>query len=353
MIQYPARFCLDNIRRAINVPSKPFLINYSLTFRCDFKCKHCGVWCLKNNYAQEELSASEVSRFLDDKSLKQLGVIVITGGEPFLKKDFVEILLEFKKKTTARIFHITTNGFLTEKIIDAVFFLKSRGVNLDLKISIDDIGLRHDELRGKGESFKKAVNTITKLRSAFGKKDLFIGINQTIYEENYKSMPLVKKLAYELGVVYFGFIGLKQRSLYSNNKESNFALTNLSNQAKLFLKKELVNGYSGRMSLNNFSETMETIVIKHYIKGQWDLLNNKILKHRCMNLFSHFRLNPNGDILTCSYDTDVLGNLKQECYSSILKQPKTLAKLNKIKHCGKCWLGCEVTPSRVASLFLA
>ena len=353
MIRYPLRFCLDNLRRAINIPSKPFLINYSLTFRCGFKCKHCGVWGLENDYAQEELRASEVSRFLGDKSLKQLGVIVITGGEPFLKDDFVEILLEFKQKTAARIFHITTNGFLTEKIIESVRFLKSRGVNLDLKISIDDIGLRHDELRDKEDSFKKAVNTITKLRSAFGKKDLFIGINQTIYEENYKSIPLVKKLACELEVAYFGFIGLKRRALYSNKKESDFGLTNLSNSAKLFISEELVNGYSGRMSLNNFSEIMESIVIKHYIKGQLDLLNNKMLRHRCMNLFSHFRLNPNGDILTCSYDTDVLGNLRQESYSSILKKPKSLAKLNKVKNCGKCWLGCEVTPSRAASLFMA
>jgi len=353
MIQYPVRFCLDNLRRAINIPSKPFLINYSLTFRCDFKCKHCGVWSLENNYAQEELSASEVSRFLDDKSLKKLAVIVITGGEPFLKEDLVEILLEFKKKTIARIFHITTNGFLTEKIIESVFFLKSRGVNLDLKISIDDIGLRHDELRGKDESFQKAVNTITRLRSAFGKKDLFIGINQTIYEENYKSIPKVKKLACELGVVYFGFIGLKQRALYSNIGESDFGLTDLSNEAKVFISEELTKDYSKKILLNNFSETMERVVIKHYIKGQLKLLNDEMFKHRCMNLFSHFRLNPNGDILTCSYDIDSLGNIKQECYSSILKKRKTITRLNKIKNCGKCWLGCEVTPSRVASLFLA
>jgi len=353
MITYPFRFCVNNIKRMFNIPSEPFLLNYSVTFRCNLDCKYCGVSRLKNNYSQEELSRREISIFLDDKKLRYLDVVVVTGGEPFLKDDLAEIILEFKKKSPVKIFHITTNGFLTERIVDSMRFFRSKGLKIDLKISIDDIGDRHDALRGKAGSFQKAVLTLSSLRKIMKKNDIFIGINQTIYEENSKSIPEVKKLAHEFDVSYLGFIGLKMRPLYSSSGECDYALTDLSEESRDIARDELSNNYPGKIKLNNFSDCLEKIIIQHYTKGQLDLLYNKHKRHRCMNLFSHFRLNPNGDILTCSYDTEVLGNIKKESYSRILKKEFTKEKLNKVKGCGRCWLGCEVTPSWVSSLCLA
>lgn len=352
MIQYPIRFFLDNLRRGLKVSSSPFLINYSITLRCNLQCKYCGVSGLDNNYAQEELSAAEIARFLEDKMLKKIDVVVITGGEPFLKEDIEDILLEFKKKVNAKIFHITTNGFLTEKIVNAIRFLKSKGIKIDLKISIDDIGQRHDELRGKLGSFQNALNTIQKLRRIFSRNEVFIGLNQTIYEDNYRSIPEVRRLSKELDIAYFGFIGLKKRALYSGGKESDYGLTDLSIEAGEFIRKEFVRGFLAGIMLNNFSETIEQIIIRRYTNGQLKLMHQKKMKHRCMNLFSHFRLNPNGDILTCSYDIEPLGNVKLEDYSQIMRKSNTKDKLSKVKGCGKCWLGCETTPSMVSSLFL-
>ncbi len=102
----------------------------------------------------------------------------------------------------------------------------------------------------------------------------------------------------------------------------------------------------------NYFGFIDEIIIRHYIKGQIKMLDNaNINKHKCMNLFTHFRLNPNGDIITCSYDLDILGNIKEENYTSILKKEIVAKKIKKVKECGKCWLGCEVTPSWVSSLF--
>lgn len=353
MLQYPVRFSLDNLRRGFNIPSAPFLVNYSVTLRCNLGCKYCGVSGLVNNYAQEELSALEISRFLEDKMLQRIKVVVITGGEPFLKEDLEEIIWEFKKKVNPAIFHITTNGFLTQRIVDAFVFLKSKGVKLDLKVSIDDLGPKHDALRGKEGSFRNALNTIQKLRSIFDRKDVFIGLNQTIYEDNYRSIPEVRRLSQELGIAYFGFIGLKKRALYSDGADNDHGLLDLSLLAGEFIEEELRKGVFPKIGRDNFSETIEQIMIRHYTNGQIKLLHQKKLKHRCMNLFSHFRLNPNGDILTCSYDIEPLGNIKLEKYSKIMSKPNTKNKLFKVKGCGKCWLGCETTPSRAASLFLA
>lgn len=353
LISYPFRFMENRINRHLNLASQPYLLNYSITFRCNLDCKYCGVSKLKNNGSNEELSAKDIALFLKNGMLKRLKVIVITGGEPFLKSDLNEICLEFYKKVFPYVFHITTNGFLTDKIVESLRFLKSKGLSFDLKISIDGISDKHDFLRNKKGSFDRAVNTIQRLRGLFNEKELFIGINHTIFEENYISIPEVRKLAKALGVAYRGFIGLKKRPLHTGDKQIDYGLVDLSAQAKDFIKENINHIYNWRSYFNKPFRFIDDIVMRNYIRGQMRLLKkNRIGRHTCMCLFTHFRMNPNGDIITCSYDLDVLGNIKKECYSDILNKEEIKNKLKKIKGCGNCWLGCEVSPNWVSSLFM-
>jgi len=341
------------MRRCFNLPSRPFLLNYSVTFRCVLDCKYCGVARLSNNLGDEELSARDISLFLKDKMLKKLKVIVISGGEPFFKNDLNQILLEFKKSLSPYIFHITTNGFLTEKIVESVRFLKKHGINIALKVSLDDIADKHDFLRNNRGSFNKAVDTVGRLRGLFGPKELPIGINQTIFEENYQSIPEVKRLSESFSASYRGFVGLEKRPLYTGIKNAEYGLVNLSDDAKRYIADKFRKIYNLRRHFNNHAGFLEEITIRHYINGQIEMLERgKSSRYRCMSLFTHFRLNPNGDIITCSYDLDVLGNVRKESYSSIIGKKQTRDKLDKVKGCGRCWLGCEVTPSWVSSFFI-
>lgn len=353
LIAYPFRFMMSNVKRCFNMPSKPYLLNYSITFRCNLGCEYCGVSELKNNYAEDELSAKDISLFLKDKMLKNLKVIAVTGGEPFLKDDFNEIILEFQRKVSPYVFHVTTNGFLTDKIVESIKFLKAQGVNIEIKVSIDDIADKHDVLRNRKGSFNNAIDTIQRLRRLFSEKELFIGINQTIFAQNYNSIPEVKKLAKSFCVAYRGFIGLKKRPLYTGDRQADYGLVDLSAQAKDYIKENINHILNWRSYRNNRLRFIEDIVLQNYIKGQIRLLgNNKVCRHICMCLFTHFRINPNGDVVTCSYDLDVLGNVRKEKYSAILNKKEAKIKFEKVKKCGKCWLGCEVSPNWVSSLFM-
>jgi MoaA/NifB/PqqE/SkfB family radical SAM enzyme len=308
---------------------------------------------LQNNYAEEELAAKDIRRLLSDPMLKRLKVIIITGGEPFLKNDFEQILLEFQENVSPRVFHITTNGFLTDKIVASVKFLKSKGLCIEMKISIDDISHRHDALRNKEGSFQAAVETIQRLRSTFSGKELGIGINQTIYEENYSSIPEVKKLARSLRVTYRGFIGLKKRPLYTQDTRIDYGLSEFSPEAKEYIKENILETHARGRQSNNRLEFIDDLVLRHYVNGQLKMLSDDSSpRHKCMCLFTHFRMNPNGDIITCSYDLEAIGNIKEESYEAILNKKAAREKLKKIKECGKCWLGCEVSPNWVSSLFM-
>ncbi len=353
LIGYPFRFLANNIRRKFNLPSRPFLLNYSVTFRCLLDCKYCGVARLADNKAGEELAANDISLFLKDKMLKKLKVIAVTGGEPFLKDDIAQILLEFQKSVSPRIFHITTNGYLSDRIVETLSFLKKHGLNITLKVSIDDIADKHDALRSGRGSFNKAIDTIQKLRSRFGHKQLAIGINHTIFEENHRSIPELKSLAESFDASYRGFVGLKERPLYTGIKSEEYGLVELSNDAKSYISEKLRSIYGRRRAAYNGDSFLDEAVIRHYVNGQLDRMEGKKPRgYRCMSLFTHFRLNPNGDIVTCSYDLDVLGNIKNESYSAIINKKQAKEKLSKVRSCGRCWLGCEVSPSWVSSLFI-
>lgn len=352
LISYPLRFFKNASLRYCKKPSAPFLINYSVTFRCNLNCKYCGVSCIPNNFADDELTPQDISGLFNDRMLRKLKVIVITGGEPFLKEDLEEVLLAFQKNVTPFMFHITTNGYLSQRIVECVKRLKSQGVNIGIKISIDDIADKHDILRGKQGSFSRAVESIQQLRSLFDQKQLHIGINQTIFEDNYVSIPEVKKLAESFNAEYLGFIGLKKRPLYTQDSDADYNLVDLSEAAKEYIQRNIACNYDWRSCFNRPMKFIDEMVIRHYIDGQLKRLRGgPIVKHKCMCLFSHFRMNPNGDIITCSYDLDVLGNVKEERYSSILSKETARQKLDKVIECGKCWLGCEVSPSWVTSFF--
>jgi MoaA/NifB/PqqE/SkfB family radical SAM enzyme len=197
-----------------------------------------------------------------------------------------------------------------------------------------------------------AIRTMDRLRSLIRNKGMFLGINQTVYADNFKSIPEVKKIAAEFGAEYLGFVGLKNRPLFSDSGDCDFSLVDLDREARDFVVEELGNCRRKHVFSGGLSNCLETLIIGHYVRGQLDLLRNRLIRHRCMNLFTHFRLNPNGDIMTCSYDTEVLGNIRLDSYSGIMAKQTTKKKLRKVKSCGKCWLGCEVSPSWVSSLCL-
>ena len=63
---------------------KPFYIHFYVTRRCNLRCKMCNVW---KNRDSKEMNLREIKTAA--QKIKKLGAshIVITGGEPLLRKD--------------------------------------------------------------------------------------------------------------------------------------------------------------------------------------------------------------------------------------------------------------------------
>lgn len=108
----------------------------SITDVCNFKCGYC----LPNGYQKSEnkkefLSLEEIKRI--GKALSELGVckIRLTGGEPTVRKDFVEIIENLKSLSGINKVVFTTNGYNLKNIAKSVVNAKIDGIN----VSIDSL----------------------------------------------------------------------------------------------------------------------------------------------------------------------------------------------------------------------
>ncbi len=131
---------------------------FTPTYRCNLNCEHCNL--TSRNKKADELSLNEISNIFSRSSLLRNIEISISGGEPFLREDIVEIIkIILSKNNTVSI---NTNGTLNERIkelINAPIDLSKIGISF----SLDGIGDVHDSIRGKGV-FERLIESINLLK---------------------------------------------------------------------------------------------------------------------------------------------------------------------------------------------
>ena len=84
--------------------------------------------------------------------------INVSGGEPFLRDDLPEIAAAFHDHADTRMFSLPTNGSLPARILPAIDAMatRCRDATINLIVSLDAVGERHDALRGVPGGFARA-----------------------------------------------------------------------------------------------------------------------------------------------------------------------------------------------------
>ena len=148
-------------------PPRAMLI--SPTMKCNLHC----YGCYAGDYSQQkELEAEEIHRILNEAEEMGIHLVVVLGGEPFLRKDLFDIC----EKHPQMLFHVFTHGgFLDETTVEKIASLG----NVSPAISLEGYEDETDQRRGKGH-FQKVMRGMALLREA---KVLF-GCSLTQTKEN-------------------------------------------------------------------------------------------------------------------------------------------------------------------------
>ena len=138
------------------VPSPPFLILF-INSICNMKCEHCFYWQQLNQ--KTDLSFDEIVALSNE--LGHIEQLNLSGGEPFMRKDFAAVCRQFIRKNGVKEIYTPTNGYYTEKTIEALReVLKEKSLNIiGIEISLDGMPAFHDEFRKTKYAFHKAMET--------------------------------------------------------------------------------------------------------------------------------------------------------------------------------------------------
>jgi MoaA/NifB/PqqE/SkfB family radical SAM enzyme len=250
----------------------PSFLTFSVNNYCNQLCKTCNIW--KNNPVEEkkkELKLDEIERIFSQ--FPKIFWLTITGGEPFLRRDLVEIVKIAYEKSKVNVLTITTNGSLPDIIEKDVkeILRNCKNLRLIVNVSVDGDRELHDKIRGVEGSFDKAVETIEKLKKIKSGR-LIVGINSVIsifnVDKLYNLLNVIRKLSPDS----FAFC-------VAQNREKLFNLDlNISPSSSMIEKNFL---YLVRYSLERRKGVIGTI--KNFIRLRFylyilnpNLMNNKL-----------------------------------------------------------------------------
>jgi len=174
---------------------KPLYLIHFITGKCNAKCKHCFYW--RNlNQTEAAMTVDEIDKMT--QSMGKLLFVNLTGGEPFLRNDLVDIARVYYKNTQPINITIPTNGILTNKILkDTEAILKfCPKTTIAIKLSIDGTKETHDDIRGYSGIFDSVIDTYEKLnelKKNYPNLDIFLttvvsSANQNNLQELYQFM---------------------------------------------------------------------------------------------------------------------------------------------------------------------
>ena len=138
------------------VSSPPFLILF-INSLCNMKCEHCFYWQQLNQ--KTDLTYEEIVALSED--LGRVETLNLSGGEPFLRKEFAEICRQFIRRNLVEEIYVPTNAYFTGRTIAALReVLKEPTLKeIGVEISLDGMPAFHDEFRKTKFSFHKAMET--------------------------------------------------------------------------------------------------------------------------------------------------------------------------------------------------
>ncbi len=315
-----------NIKMAPYIPYQ-LTIQWHITDQCNLRCTHC----YQKDYQFEGLSLEKQIHILEkisefaspflEKNSRFKAHINFTGGEPFLRNDFIK-LLEVTHLQKSFSFGILSNGLLPDN--DVLQKLK-KVVPSFIQISLEGEKTMNDKIRGTGsfEIIKKALRVYSRL-------DIPVMISFTANSLNYKDFPSVVKVARKYNAI------------------------------KVWTDRYLPAYVSDPLALSK-NQTKEYFQILHAEKNKHRFFSKTVIStnralqfltcggrpYRCTAGKNLLAILPNGDLVPCRRLPIVVGNLLTDNLNELYQSNRVLTSLREmstdIGDCEKCYYksGCN------------
>lgn len=172
-----------------SIDKKPVIV-WNITRQCNLKCIHCYAKADAGT-AENELSTAEGMALIDDLAEMGVPVLLISGGEPLMRKDMPDLAAYAVKKGMRAV--ISTNGTLITR--EKAKILKDIGLSY-VGISIDGTRDINDKFRGISGAFSAAIEGVRNCLEA----GIKVGLRFTVNRFNVDEIPALFDILEEMHV---------------------------------------------------------------------------------------------------------------------------------------------------------
>jgi len=321
----------------------PSRLHIAMTYLCNSKCKMCSIWKIyrkDKRKLREEFTSEEFKKIIDN--YPKFRDIWLTGGEPLLRKDAVE-LMKYIDENTDAWFSFNTNAVLldmTKRKISQL--LKTIEHDFGIGISIDGFEKTHDFQRGVKGNWRNAMNLLGWVIKQERKYSNFHPtVTFTMTKWNVKEFPkFVDHLVNE--------VGLSPRQIV-------FVVASVS---ETYYHTSECYAPDKEEAMSSIREVMEKYreFRNYYVKGMVKYLE-KPFKMKCYAAYSFNYVDPYLNVYPCIYLEEPMGNLRDYGYDIVelwkSEKAKELRKRVKAWNCPECpWNGCVVSPNMASNPLL-
>ena len=297
----------------------PRIISWNSTFKCDLKCAHCYMDAQERESAKE-LTTEEGKMLIDQIAEVSKPVLVLSGGEPLMRKDIFELARYGTEKGLKMA--MGTNGVgITDEVAKKILASGIKKMAISMDSSTPEI---HDEFRGVPGSWQKAIDGIkASIRNGLG-----VQFNTTVTVQNFDDIDNILDMAEGLGVkdLHLFFLvptgrGTEVEDITPEMYEKMIRqVLAKSQETELDVKPTCAPQYM------RIAEQMG-IDMSRWSRG-------------CIAGLSYVRIYPEGEVTPCPYLPIKLGNILETPFKDIWENNEVLQKMrdfdNLTGRCGAC-----------------
>lgn len=305
--------------RTVNIPKlMPISMTVSVTNQCNSRCGTCNIWKLYKHKPQ--LKSKELSLQEFEKIFESIGRSVIwftiSGGEPFLRQDLVDICKSIHENCRPQILSIPTNGLLphliereTKDILDVC-----QETTVMVNLSLDGVGDVHDKIRGVQGNFENAMDTYNRLKALKDEcNNLELGVHSVVSRFNVdRLLNVYKYIKRELNPdSYICEIAEHRSELFNTNNDITPDIFSYERCVEK-LRKQLKEDYLIKRGL---SKLIQSFRLEYYNLAVKEL-EEKRQVIPCYAGFASCQISAYGDVWPCcilAYNASV-GNLREVAY---------------------------------------
>ncbi len=305
----------------------PLNLTLSVSFKCNSRCLTCNIY----RKTSEDLDLDEWRQVFYSLGKAPFWVTV-SGGEPFLREDLPAFVASLYDTCRPSIINIPTNGLLAHRIPECVAEIARRcaKTQIVINLSVDELGSRHDEIRGVQGNFAKVMETFTALKK-LNLNNLTVGFHTVISRFNVDRIPDIYQylLAFEPDS-YVTEIAQAREEL--GTLESDVAPSYQTYaRAADFLYRNLEAATFNRMGN-----------IARAFRSEYYQMVKRILKEKqqiipCYAGFASAHIAPDGQVWACCTRSESMGNVRRNGYDFkrvwFSKKADQLRERIKMGHC--------------------